>query len=116
MIGEIPVATFDTNAHSRRVDDSCSRFAFAGLNVKVFQALAPIRSVVLMSLTKRISQNWDYVLLLTLCAAMAGCQARRTPPTIAIEFTKIPPAAQGGRERVDTVAGRGLLTLIPERL
>jgi hypothetical protein len=116
MIGEIPVATFDTNAHSRRVDDSCSRLAFAGLNVKVFQALAPIRSVVLMSLTKRISQNWDHVLLLTLCAAMAGCQTRRTPPTIAIEFTKIPPAAQGGRERVDTVAGRGLLTLIPERL
>jgi hypothetical protein len=57
MIGEIPVATFDTNAHSRRVDDSCSRLAFAGLNVKVFQALTPIRSVVLMSLTKRISQN-----------------------------------------------------------
>jgi hypothetical protein len=65
MIGEIPVATFDTNAHNRRVDDSCSCLAFAGLNVEVFQALAPIRRIVLTSLRKRIGQNWGQVLLLT---------------------------------------------------
>lgn len=35
-----------------------------------------------------------------------GCQGQpsNSPPTI--EFRKIPPAAQGGRERVDTIAGR----------
>jgi hypothetical protein len=35
-----------------------------------------------------------------------GCHSGQdnSPPTI--EFSKIPPAAQGGRERVDTIAGR----------
>ena len=37
---------------------------------------------------------------------LCGCKARRGNPAPAIEFTKIPPAAQGGRERVDTIAGR----------
>jgi len=106
MIGEIPVVTFDTNAHSRRVDDSRSRLALTGLSVAVFQAYAPIRRILSMSLRKRITPNWDQVLLLILCAVIGGCQARRDRATVAIEFTKIPPAAQGGRERVDTVAGR----------
>ena len=35
-----------------------------------------------------------------------GCQRATKPGDSGIEFTKIPPAAQGGRERVDTVAGR----------
>ena len=108
MIGEIPVATFDTSAHSELVDDSRSRLALGGLSVEVFQAFAPIHRIALTSLRKRISQNWDHFLLLILCAAMVGCQARRDKAAIAIEFTKIPPAAQGGRERVDTVAGRAV--------
>ena len=116
MIGEIPVVAFDTNAHSRLIDDPHSRLVLAGmksmwfrcanLSVEMCQANAPIRRILSMSLRKRISQNRDQVLLLILCAAMAGCQARRDKATVAIEFTKIPPGAQGGRERVDTVAGR----------
>lgn len=34
-----------------------------------------------------------------------GC-AREKSAEFSVEFTKIPPAAQGGRERVDTIAGR----------
>lgn len=41
-----------------------------------------------------------------LCAAVSGCQSRVVDTAPAIAFTKIPPAAQGGREKVDTVAGR----------
>jgi hypothetical protein len=37
---------------------------------------------------------------------LAGCRSHSLPAGPAIEFTKIPPAAQGGRERVDTIAGR----------
>jgi hypothetical protein len=35
-----------------------------------------------------------------------GCHARNELQTPTIEFTSIPPAAQGGRERVDKIAGR----------
>jgi hypothetical protein len=35
-----------------------------------------------------------------------GCGSQKAPAVPTIEFTKIPPAAQGGRERVDTIAGR----------
>jgi hypothetical protein len=44
--------------------------------------------------------------LIMACGALAGCHSRQTDAKPAIEFTKIPPAAQGGRERVDTIAGR----------
>lgn len=37
---------------------------------------------------------------------MQGCRAQNTEDLPSIELTKIPPAAQGGRERVDTIAGR----------
>ena len=40
------------------------------------------------------------------CLAFQACASRKTDATPSIEFTKIPPAAQGGRERVDTIAGR----------
>jgi hypothetical protein len=36
----------------------------------------------------------------------AGCRSRQETVRPAIEFAKIPPAAQGGREKVDTIAGR----------
>ena len=36
----------------------------------------------------------------------AGCRSRQEKARPAIEFVKIPPAAQGGREKVDTIAGR----------
>ena len=43
---------------------------------------------------------------LAFCLALNGCQAHQTAARPSIEFTKIPPAAQGGRERVDTISGR----------
>jgi hypothetical protein len=45
-------------------------------------------------------------LLLSAFLAVNGCQSHRADHLPAIEFTKIPPAAQGGREKVDTIAGR----------
>jgi hypothetical protein len=41
-----------------------------------------------------------------LCLVLSGCQSRQTNSVPLIEFSKIPPAAQGGRERVDTISGR----------
>jgi len=39
-------------------------------------------------------------------ALAAGCRTQQAPANPIIEFTKIPPAAQGGRERIDTISGR----------
>jgi hypothetical protein len=38
--------------------------------------------------------------------ALVACRPERPQETPSITFTKIPPAAQGGRERVDTISGR----------
>src|SRR5713226_4509803 len=38
--------------------------------------------------------------------ALVACWSEKPQQTPSITFTKIPPAAQGGRERVDTIAGR----------
>jgi hypothetical protein len=45
-------------------------------------------------------------LLLVFCIALNSCQSHRASSGPSIEFTHIPPAAQGGRERVDTISGR----------
>jgi len=45
------------------------------------------------------------LVMLLLCVALNSCQSRRAN-TPSIEFTKVPPAAQGGDEKVDTIAGR----------
>jgi hypothetical protein len=37
---------------------------------------------------------------------LVGCHSRQAVTVPDVEFTKIPPAAQGGRERVDTISGR----------
>jgi hypothetical protein len=39
------------------------------------------------------------------CALLCGCRLHGKQQPL-IKFTKIPPAAQGGRERVDTIAGQ----------
>jgi hypothetical protein len=39
-------------------------------------------------------------------AALIACSSEKLQETPSITFTKIPPAAQGGRERVDTISGR----------
>jgi len=41
-----------------------------------------------------------------LCFGLIGCHTRESASAPSIEFTRIPPAAQGGRERVDTITGR----------
>jgi hypothetical protein len=46
------------------------------------------------------------VLLLLLCVLLGACRAQQGSIQPQIEFSKIPPGAQGGRERVDTIAGR----------
>jgi hypothetical protein len=45
-------------------------------------------------------------LLLSACLGLNGCQSHGADRLPAIQFTKIPPSAQGGREKVDTIAGR----------
>jgi hypothetical protein len=45
-------------------------------------------------------------LLLILCITLASCQSHKANSAPSIEFTHIPPAAQGGPERVDTISGR----------
>lgn len=45
-------------------------------------------------------------LVLAYCLLLHGCRSQKTEISPTIELTKIPPAAQGGRERVDTIAGR----------
>ena len=45
-------------------------------------------------------------LMLVFCLALNACQSRDADRGPSIEFSKIPPAAQGGRERVDSIAGR----------
>jgi hypothetical protein len=59
-----------------------------------------------MKLQSVIGVSLQKSLLLAFCLALIGChtQSAHTPPSI--EFTHIPPAAQGGRERVDTISGR----------
>jgi hypothetical protein len=38
--------------------------------------------------------------------AAQGCHSQKSSAGPSIEFTRIRPAAQGGRERVDTISGR----------
>ncbi len=46
------------------------------------------------------------VLLLALCLILNSCRSQKSDSAPSIEFTRIPQAAQGGPERVDTIAGR----------
>src|ERR1700761_171357 len=49
---------------------------------------------------------WRLCLLLLSAALMSGCHAQKPTDRPAITFTKVPPAAQGGRERTDVISGR----------
>jgi hypothetical protein len=46
------------------------------------------------------------IFVFALSILLAGCHSQKAPAGPTIQFTKIPPAAQGGRERVDTISGR----------
>jgi hypothetical protein len=43
---------------------------------------------------------------LVLCIGLNSCRSHKANSAPSIEFTHIQPAAQGGRERVDTISGR----------
>jgi len=45
-------------------------------------------------------------LQLVFCIALDTCQSHKANSGPSIEFTHIPPMAQGGRERGDTISGR----------
>jgi hypothetical protein len=53
---------------------------------------------------------WALILIIGIIGVFAfvaqGCHSQRTSAVPSIELTKIPPAAQGGRERTATIAGR----------
>jgi len=53
-----------------------------------------------------VSTRLTLVLTLAGSLALESCNLGRSDASPTIEFTKIPPAAQGGRERVDTISGR----------
>jgi hypothetical protein len=59
-----------------------------------------------MQLRRLVSALLERSLLLVFCVALNSCQSHRANSGPSIEFTHIPPAAQGGRERVDTISGR----------
>jgi hypothetical protein len=59
-----------------------------------------------MRYRKWISPVWDRVLVVVVCTVLSGCHGRQVSTGATIEFTQIPPAAQGGREKVDNIAGR----------
>ncbi|HEY2457038.1 MAG TPA: hypothetical protein VGI13_07055 [Candidatus Acidoferrum sp.] len=51
-------------------------------------------------------QTKTVALVFGLSVLLSGCGSHKAPAAPVVEFTKIPPAAQGGRERVDTISGR----------
>jgi len=51
------------------------------------------------------TQLW-LALISACCLALPGCHWQKSGANPTIEFTKVPPAAQGGREKVDSIAGR----------
>ena len=45
-------------------------------------------------------------IVFALCFLLCSCRPRPTTVGPSIEFSKVPPAMQGGREKVDTISGR----------
>jgi hypothetical protein len=59
-----------------------------------------------MKITRSRVLVGGWVCLLMVVWLASGCGSRESPSEPGITFTKIPPAAQGGRERTDTIAGK----------
>jgi hypothetical protein len=53
-----------------------------------------------------VTDTLKAILLSSICAGLSACHSPQMNPGPSVEFTKIPPATQGGRERVDTISGR----------
>src|ERR1700748_356783 len=69
------------------------------------------RSLSLNQSTRPQTRAWCLRIVLLLAAWtgaawISGCRSQTPVTTLLVEFTTIPPAAQGGRERVDTISGR----------
>ena len=47
-------------------------------------------------------------LLPVVCIALVSCESHKTNSRPSIEFTHLPPAAQGGKDRVDSISGRAI--------
>jgi len=57
---------------------------------------------------KKLARTLILILgILGLDFAGQGCDSQKSTDSPSLELTKIPPAAQGGRERIDTIAGPG---------
>jgi hypothetical protein len=59
-----------------------------------------------MQLRLLVPVFWQRSLPPVFCIALSSCQSHNADFGPLIEFTHIPPAAEGGRERVDTISGR----------
>ena len=57
-------------------------------------------------IVRRGHSGWVATLVLFQAALLSGCHSQKLPGAPVIEFTRIPPAAQGGRERTDVISGR----------
>ncbi len=57
-------------------------------------------------ITRRGQVGWVATLVFLVVTLLGGCHSQKSPGAPVIEFTKIPPAAQGGRERTDVISGR----------
>jgi len=64
------------------------------------------RAMTKMKTSKIAEPNWTTTLALLVCVLAGGCHWQWGNAAPVIEFTKIPPSARGGRERVDVIAGR----------
>jgi hypothetical protein len=58
--------------------------------------------------TFRVSSDfmWKKTALVIFCLLMCGCSRWRTRPEPAIEFSRVPPAEEGGPDKIDTIEGR----------
>jgi len=61
------------------------------------------RTVLAAASRTLVEQTLIFFCFLTL---LGGCRSSQDSAKPSVELTKIPPAAQGGRERVDTISGR----------
>jgi hypothetical protein len=59
-----------------------------------------------LSVPKCVRGSWGFYPLLILCLFLCGCRLRQAEATPSIDFIRIPPAADGGAEKIDIVEGR----------
>jgi len=72
------------------------------LNHSEIAAASPIETASAMCPVLRILS----VIVFLSAVALMACRSEKPEETPSITFSKIPPAAQGGRERLDTISGR----------